>query len=78
MQGVKRVCEYGRLSFWEALALPCDLFQLMLKNSIVDELQKTKEGREYLADCERLEATEPDIAGLSRVFGIRGKGDCRA
>ena len=65
---VHRVAEYARCSFREALELPCDLFALMYKNSIVDRLMETKEGREYLADCERLKQAKLDKAGLHRLM----------
>lgn len=60
--------EYSGLNYYEALELPCDLFQLMVKNSIIDELQQTKEGRQYLDDCKRLEATEPDMGSLQQLL----------
>lgn len=40
------------------------MFQLYLKNSIVDELSRTKEGREYLDKCKRLATTEIDLAAV--------------
>jgi hypothetical protein len=58
--------DYGRLTYYEALELPCDVFKLMLKHSIVDSLRETEEGREYLEKCERLSVTTPDIAGLKQ------------
>ena len=41
--------------------MPYDVYLSMLKNSIMDEYRSTPEGRKYLEDCERLNATEPDI-----------------
>ena len=55
------------------MALPCDLFQLMVRNSILEEMEQTKEGRQDLADCRRLETTEPDLDGLRKF--IKGGGD---
>lgn len=66
MPSIKKVMDYGRLTYYEALELPCDVFKLMLKNAIVDGLKETEEGRDYLAKCERLNKTTPDIAGLKR------------
>lgn len=58
--------DYGRLTYHEALDLPCDVFKLMLKHSIVDQYMETDEGREYLAKCERLKVTTPDFEGLRK------------
>ena len=55
MPSIKKVADYGNFSIHEALNLPCDMFLLMLKNSIIDEMNKTPEGKEYLAKCERLQ-----------------------
>lgn len=49
--------------------MPCDLFRLMLKNSIVEELNSSEEGREYLAKCERLNTTTMDVDSLHKKFG---------
>lgn len=69
MPSIKRVMDYGRLTYNEALDLPCDVFKLMLKHSIVDKLMETEEGRDYLKKCERLAMTKPDIAGLKERQG---------
>lgn len=65
---VHRVAEYARCSFREALELPCDLFLLMYKNSVVDALTATEGGRRYLADCERLKQTKLDRQALKRMM----------
>lgn len=58
------VAEYTRMSLMEALDLPCDLFLLCWKNSIVERLGQTQEGRQYLEDCERYRQTRPDMEAL--------------
>lgn len=69
MPSIKKVMDYGRLTYHEALDLPCDVFKLMLKHAIVDKLSETEEGRDYLKKCERLAMTKPDIAGLKQRQG---------
>ncbi|WP_278287606.1 hypothetical protein [Christensenella minuta] len=32
----------------------------------IEDLQKTPEGRKYLADCERMAKTEPDTEALKQ------------
>ena len=68
MPNIHRVIEYSGLNYYQVLELPADLFQLMLKNSIIDELNKTEQGREYLAKCKRLSITEMDIDALHRKY----------
>ena len=64
MQGIRRVMQYGNLSYEQALNLPTDVFLLMAKNHYVDELQQTEAGREYLEKCKRLRITEIDEQAL--------------
>ena len=64
MQGIRRVMQYGNLSYEQALDLPTDVFLLMAKNHYVDELQQTETGREYLEKCKRLRITEIDEQAL--------------
>lgn len=68
MPSIRRVIEYSGLTFYEVLQLPVDVFMLMVKNSYVDELQSTQEGREYLAKCKRLNTTEADRNGVSKFL----------
>lgn len=60
MPSIRRVIEYSGLTFHQVLQLPADMFLLMLKNHIVDELNSTQEGRDYIEKCKRLNTTEPD------------------
>ena len=71
MPSIKKVADYGNFSIHEALNLPCDMFLLMLKNSIIDEMNKTPEGKEYLAKCERLAVKEIDLDGLEKNFNVK-------
>lgn len=70
MPAIKRVIDYSGLPFQQVLELPTDMFLLMYKNSIMSELESSKEGREYLDKCKRLNTTEIDIAAL-RNFQAR-------
>lgn len=58
---------YSNLSYNEVLELPCDLFLLMRKNYIVDKLNETEEGQEYLQKCERLRTTKADRAAIKAL-----------
>lgn len=69
MPSIHRVIDYSGLNYYQVLELPCDVFQSMLKNSIVSEYNQTEEGREYLAKCERLNTTTLDEEALHKKFG---------
>ena len=58
----------------EALDLPCDLFMLCWKNSVVERLMATEQGRQYLEDCARYRQTRPDRDGLRRLKDRLGGG----
>lgn len=68
MPTLKMVMDYSGLNFHEALALPCDLYMLMFKHAIIEKLNQTEEGREYLAKCERLKETTPNIQALKERY----------
>jgi len=48
LPNIKRVMDYSRLNYFEVLDLPVDTYLMMLKNSVIDELNSSEEGREYL------------------------------
>lgn len=66
MPSIKRVIDYSGLPYDRVLNLPTDMFLLMYKNSIMLELESTKEGRDYLGKCKRLNTTEIDMAAIAR------------
>lgn len=66
MPNIKRVMDYSRLNYFEVLELPVDTYLMMLKCSVIDELNKSEEGREYLEKCERLSKTDLDIDAFRR------------
>lgn len=66
MPSIKRVIDYSGLPYDRVLNLPTDMFLLMYKNSIMLELESTKEGRDYLDKCKRLNTTEIDMGAIAR------------
>lgn len=68
-RSIRAVIEYTGMGFEEVLRMPCDLFLLCRKNWIVDRLQQTEEGREYMEDCERAKQTKPDMEAVHRLMG---------
>lgn len=73
MPSIKKVMDYGHLSFYEALALPCDVFKLMLKHAAIDNMMQTEEGRKQLEDIERLKTSDIDLQGLVTNFSLQDK-----
>ena len=73
MPSIKRVMDYSHLNYYEVLNLPCDVFLLMARNSYIDELNATEQGRDYLEKCRRIATTEMDEEALSD-FKQKGGG----
>ncbi len=74
MSNIRRVMQYSNLNYYQALELPCDIFQLMVKNHYIEQLQQSEEGRKYLKECELYNETEPDIDGLFKAGLLKNKG----
>ena len=66
MPSLHRVIEYSKLDYNSVLSLPHDVFLMMLKHSVIDELNSTEEGREYLEKCKRLNTTSLDIKAFRK------------
>lgn len=74
MPSIHRVIDYSGLSYYDALDLPCDVFALMLKHSIIDDYNKTEAGREYLEKCKRLQQSDIDISAFRKMKAGNRKG----
>lgn len=72
MSDIKMVIEYSNMSYNEVLELPIDTFQLMKKNQYISNLNQTKEGRQHLSDCERMQEKSPDIDAIRRKIKKEG------
>lgn len=73
MPAIHRVIEYSGLTYYQVLELPIDVFQLMLKNHYLDELNSTQEGRDYLEKCKRLNTTEADRSAIANFMNRGAK-----
>ena len=67
MQSIKDVINYSNSSYNDVLNLPIDIFLLMRKNYIIDQLRETPQGQEYLENCERYKITKPERGILKRM-----------
>lgn len=73
MANIHRVIKYSNMSYNEVLQLPCDIFQLMLKNSIVTELMQSEEGRAEIERYKIENTLTPDLDKLSKRFNVLSK-----
>ncbi|QXE20001.1 hypothetical protein B5S50_14875 [Clostridium sp. 001] len=60
----KVVCEYSGYTFKELEELNVFEYWLLLRDAVIYNYKQTKEGREYLENCWRIEQTEPDRKSL--------------
>lgn len=73
MPSLQRVIAYSGMDYKSVLELPTDIYLLMLKHSIMNDMRATPKGREYLEQCERLQQTEPDMAAI-RQYQQKSRG----
>lgn len=66
------VSQYTGLSFNEVVELDCYTFKVLVKDSFIDRMSQTKEGREYLEDAYYLTLSSPDKKSLRKHFGKGG------
>jgi len=65
----KIVREYTGFDFRELGELDVFEYWLYLRDAVVYNYSQTKEGRDYLEQCWRLEQTAPDRGALRNKFG---------
>lgn len=56
----KFVIDYLNISIFDIQEMPIDLYMYFMREAYIHELSQTKEGKEYLENCWRMEQTEPD------------------
>ena len=68
------VSQYTGLSFNEVVELDCYTFKVLVKDSFIEMMSKSKEGREYLEDAYYINmvVTTPDRESLRKHFGKGG------
>lgn len=59
-KGEKLVMDYLHLNIFEIQDMPIDLYLFFMREAYIYQLNQTKEGREYLSECWRMEQTRPD------------------
>lgn len=59
-KGEKLVIDYLNITIFDAQEMPIDLYLYFMREANIHRLMQTKEGREYLDNCWRMEQTKPD------------------
>lgn len=59
-KGEKLVIDYLNITIFDVQEMPIDLYLYFLREANIHKLMQTKEGREYLDNCWRMEQTKPD------------------
>lgn len=59
-KGEKLVIDYLNITIFDAQEMPIDLYLYFMREANIHKLMQTKEGREYLDNCWRMEQTKPD------------------
>ena len=71
---LRRVILISGMDLYSALDLPTDLFLMLYKTSVMEDLRATEAGREYLEKCRRMTVTEPDYDALRKRGEYIGDG----
>lgn len=59
-KGEKLVIDYLNITIFDVQEMPIDLYLYFMREANTHKLMQTKEGREYLDNCWRMEQTKPD------------------
>lgn len=59
-KGEKLVIDYLNITIFDVQEMPIDLYLYFMREANIHMLMQTKEGREYLDNCWRMEQTKPD------------------
>lgn len=59
-KGEKLVIDYLNITIFDVQEMSIDLYLYFMREANIHRLMQTKEGREYLDNCWRMEQTKPD------------------
>lgn len=71
-RGEKLVMDYCGLNIAQIQELQIDTYLFLMREAMIYENSKTKEGREYLYDCWRMEQTKPDRKAIREKIKKKG------
>ncbi len=64
--------DYLRIDIFQVQKLPIDIYLYFLREAYITNLKSTKEGKEYLHNCWRIEQTEPERQKIRENLTKRG------
>lgn len=67
-KGEKLVIDYLNITIFDVQEMPIDLYLYFMREANIHKLMQTKEGREYLDNCWRMEQTKPDRKKLRETM----------
>ena len=66
--GEKLVIDYTRLNLFEIQDLDLDVYLFYMREAFIYKMNQTKEGREYLENCWRMQQSKPDRKKLREKY----------
>jgi hypothetical protein len=66
--GEKLVIDYTRLNLFEIQDLDLDVYLFYMREAFIHKMNQTKEGREYLENCWRMQQSKPDRKKLREKY----------
>lgn len=57
---MQKALDYLNITIFDVQEMPIDLYLYFMREANIHKLMQTKEGREYLDNCWRMEQTKPD------------------
>lgn len=72
-KGEKLVIDYLNITIFDVQEMPIDLYLYFMREANIHKLMQTKEGREYLDNCWRMEQTKPDRKKLREKMRKGGR-----
>ena len=73
-KGEKLVMDYLNISIFDVHEMPIDLYLFFMREAYIYGTMKTKESREYLENCRRMEQTKPDRQKIRRKIQEQREG----
>lgn len=68
------VIDYLNISIFDVQEMPIDLYLYFMREAYIHGHMQTKEGREYLYNCWRIEQTKPDRKKIREKIKVQ-KGE---
>ena len=68
----KLVLDYTGLNLYQIQEMDLDVYLFYMREAFIYNMNQTKDGREYLENCWRMEQTQPERKKLREKYGKKG------